>query len=44
MRKPEPVEIAEIAIPVLIEAVCVTLMIGCAMAIVIIMATPAVPV
>lgn len=43
MRKPDPVEIVQIAIPVLIEAVCVTIFIGCAMAAVIIFATPVVP-
>lgn len=40
MRKHDPVEIVKIAIPVLVEAVCVTIMIGCAMAVLIVMATP----
>lgn len=36
----EPVEIAKIALPVLVEVVCVVIAIGCAMAGVIILATP----
>ena len=40
MSEREPVELVQIAIPVLIEAVCVTIMIGCAIAGVIIYATP----
>lgn len=39
MKKPDPVEIAHIAIPVLVEAVVVTLAIAAAMAWVIIFAT-----
>jgi len=40
MRKPDPVEIAQIAIPVLLEAVCVAIALAGAMAWIIIMATP----
>ncbi|SEE52541.1 hypothetical protein [Bradyrhizobium lablabi] len=40
MRKPDPVEIVAVTIPVLIEAVCVTVFIGCAALAVIILATP----
>ena len=40
MRDREPFEIVKIGIPVLIEAIAVTIMIGCAMALVIIFATP----
>lgn len=40
MRRPDPVEIAVVTVPVLIEVVCVTLFIGCAAALVIILATP----
>lgn len=40
MRKPDPVEIVAIAIPVLIEAVCVTVMIACSIALVAIFAAP----
>lgn len=40
MRKPDPVELAKIGIPVLVEAVAVTLFIAMAMAWLIILATP----
>lgn len=40
MRKVDPVEIVAIGLPVLIEAVAVTLFIGCGAALIIIMATP----
>lgn len=40
MRKHEPVELVQIAIPILIEVVCVSLFIAGVMAWVIIMATP----
>jgi hypothetical protein len=39
MKRHDPVEIIKIGIPVLIEAVAVTIMIGCAMMLFIIMAT-----
>lgn len=40
MRKPDPVEIAKIGIPVLVEAVAVSLFIAFCMVILIIRATP----
>lgn len=40
MRKPDPVEIAKIGIPVLCEAVAVTLFIGMCMLGMIILSTP----
>lgn len=42
-RRREPVEIVQIAVPVLIEVVCVTTFIAGLMVWVIVMATPAVP-
>lgn len=43
MRKPDPVEIAQIAIPVLAEAIAVIFAIGVAFMWVIILATPVPP-
>ena len=40
MSKREPTEIEMIAIPVLLEAVCVTIAIGCAAMLLIVFATP----
>ena len=43
MRDREPFEIVKVGLPVLLEAVVVTIMIACAMALVIIYATPVTP-
>lgn len=40
MRKPDPVEIVAIGVPVLIEAVCVTVTICCAIVLVALLAMP----
>lgn len=40
MRKPDPVELVKVSVPVLIEAVSVMLIIGTAMLWVILLATP----
>lgn len=40
MRKPDPVEIAAISIPVLCEVVAVSLFIAAAMVVLIVLATP----
>lgn len=40
MKRPDPVELVKIGIPVLIEAVAVILLIGCGLAWMIILATP----
>ena len=40
MRRPDPIEVVQIAVPVLIEAVCVSLFIAAIMVWVIVMATP----
>jgi hypothetical protein len=40
MRKPDPVEIVMIGVPVLIEAICVTVAIGCAIVLVALLSMP----
>jgi hypothetical protein len=40
MRKPDPVEIVAVGAPVLIEAVCVTVTIACAIVLVAVLSMP----
>ncbi len=43
MKRPDPVEIVAVTVPVLIEAVCVVVFIACSATLIAIFSTPMVP-